>query len=253
MKDKQIVVDGLVTTYTQVGEGPLILMLHGWGDNRKTFNAFMRYFADSNCVVALDLPGFGQTQKPNNAWDLDGYATFVASFLSKIKQEKVNVIIGHSNGAAIAIRGIAEGIIDANKLVLIAASGIRVDKNVKRFSFAAAAKVGKAATSTLPWGLRERLQKRMYKLAGSDALVAPELKESFKKIVRQDVRDDARKLHLPTLITYGDDDTATPPVHGALYHDLIADSTFEIIPESGHFLHQDNANTLAKYIKNFIV
>ncbi len=252
MKDKQVVVDGLLTTYTQVGEGPSILMLHGWGDDRNTFGAFARYFADKFCIIAPDLPGFGQTQKPDKPWDLDGYASFIASFLAKIKQSRLHVIMGHSNGAAIAIHGLGEGVLGADKLVLIAASGIRANKSAKRFSFAAAAKVGKAATSTLPGGLRERLQKKMYKLAGSDALVAPELKESFKKIVRQDVRNDAKKLQLPTLILYGDEDTATPPVYGALYHDLISRSTFEIIPEGGHFLHQDNGATIAKKINNFI-
>lgn len=247
----QAIVDDLLTSYEKTGKGPLVLLLHGWGDSQATFKGLVDSLKPTYTVVTLDLPGFGQTEPPREVWNLGHYARFVKAFLEKTGTKKPKAIIAHSNGGAVAIHGLAEGVLPADKLVLLSAAGIRDRQNLRRFSLKIIAKTGKLATFWLPKRHKKALQKKLYGAAGSDMLVAPHLQETFKLTVRQDVQADAKRLTLPTLLVYGQDDKATPPQYGEIFHRLIAGSKLEII-QAGHFVHHDQPEEVASLIKEFL-
>lgn len=249
----QVVIDGILTHYEKSGQGKLILMLHGWGDALGTFQQLAADLNSSYEVIRLDLPGFGQTEAPKVAWDLTNYAAFVASFLSKVANSQPFAIIGHSNGGALAIHGLANETLHAQKLVLLATSGVRDGQSLRRTSLKVVAKTGKAATFWLPKSTRRKLQKKLYGTVGSDMLVAPHLQETFKQTVRQDIQADARKLTLPTLLIYGDQDKATPlKTVGEVLHSEISDSKMLVIPGVDHFVHHGGANEVSQGIKAFL-
>lgn len=249
----QVVVDGLLTTYESQGTGRPILLLHGWGDNLKTFDRLASELTTSYQVIRLDLPGFGQTQMPKEVWNLDNYAAFLAKFLQKLNvSEKVKAIIGHSNGGALAIRGLATGALQADSLILLAASGIRTGQPVKRFLLKIVAKVGKVATFWLPESKRRGLRKKLYGVAGSDMLVAPHLQETFKRTVRQDIQSDAKQLKQPTLLIYSAQDTAVPLEDGKKLAALIPGSKFIELTTADHFVHQTAAEEVTQAIQDFL-
>jgi len=248
----QVVVDSLLTRYEMLGSGRAVLLLHGWGDSAAGLVALQKQLAKKYQVYAVDLPGFGATQAPLVTWGLDEYAQFVAHFMQKVGIKKVAAIVGHSNGGAVAIRGIARGVLATEKLVLLASAGIRARGGLKKLGFKALAKGGKAATVWMPSSQRESLRRRLYKSAGSDMLIVPELQETFKKTVAQDVQADAAKLTLPTLLIYGDQDTATPVWFGERYHELMGDSTLEVLGNAGHFVHIDREAEVVSAIEGFL-
>jgi pimeloyl-ACP methyl ester carboxylesterase len=247
----QIVVDKLMVQYEKEGKGPAVLMLHGWGDSSATFRSLVDDLKSRFTVLAVDLPGFGQTQPPPVAWNLDDYAAFVGAFLRKL-DIKPSAIIAHSNGGTVAIRGLAEGAFQAERLVLIAAAGIRDRQSVQRFILKIIAKVGKVATFWLPTARKKALQKWLYGAAGSDLLAVPHMQETFKRTVRQDVQKDAARLRLPTLLIYGDKDRATPPLYGKLYAKAIPDSQLQIVEGAEHFVHQTQTEAVSGFIKDFL-
>jgi pimeloyl-ACP methyl ester carboxylesterase len=200
----------------------------------------------------VDLPGFGKTQAPETAWDLDNYAKFLNSLLSKLKLNKPYAVVGHSNGGALAVRAISLGEVKPDKLILMAASGVRTNNKTKRLILKIIAKTGNIATLWLPERQRRNLRKSLYGAAGSDMLVAPHLQDTFKKTVRQDVQGDAAALDLPTLLIYAAKDDAIPVADGKQYHSLISGSKLEIIPESGHFVHLDQPQKVFKLIEDFL-
>jgi pimeloyl-ACP methyl ester carboxylesterase len=248
----QIVVDSLLTHYEMLGAGKTVVLLHGWGDNANGLSALQKELAKKYRVIAIDLPGFGATQPPITIWGLDDYAQFVAHFLQKIHVQKVAAVVGHSNGGAIAIRGTARHILKPEKLVLLASAGIREQGGLKKLGFKALAKGGKAATVWLPGEQRQKLRQKLYKSAGSDMLIVPELQETFKKTVAQDVQSDAAQLALPVLMIYGEQDSATPVWYGQRYHELMSDSTLEILPNAGHFVHLDRPADVVQAIEGFV-
>lgn len=247
-----VVVDNLLTNYRLTGKGRLILLLHGWGDSAAGLVDLQKRLAGDYQVLALDLPGFGGTQMPGAVWDLDDYARFVGAALKKLNLGQPYAIIGHSNGGALAIRGLSLGTLKADKLVLVAAAGVRTNSRTRRFVLKIIAKTGNVATLWLPERYRRALRKSLYGAAGSDMLVAPHLQDTFKKTVRQDVQADAAALKLPALLIYAADDKAIPLADGKQYHQLIKGSHLEVVQGAGHFVHTEQPQKVTGLVKEFL-
>lgn len=248
----QVIVDSLLTHYEVHGKGRPVLLLHGWGDSAAGLQAMQAALAKKYKVIALDLPGFGGTQAPQSVWGLDDYAYFVDHFLAKTDTKQLKALIGHSNGGAIAIRGMARGWLSADKLVLVASAGIRGEYKGRVKSLRIITKVGKAITSPLPKSVKQKLRSKVYKTVGSDMLVAEHLQETFKKVVEDDVRVDALHLNLPTLLIYGDKDDSTPLRYGKIFNEAIKGSKLEVLAGAGHFVHNDEPQAVVKAIQGFL-
>lgn len=248
----QIVVDGLLVNYNLTGKGKLVLLLHGWGDNIKGLAALQAALSKKYRVLAPDLPGFGGTQAPDGVWDLDNYAGFLQALLDKLDLEQPYAVIGHSNGGALAVRAISLGRLKPQKLVLLAAAGVRTNNRFKRLFLKIIAKVGNVATLWLPERQRQNLRKNLYGVAGSDMLAVPEMQDTFKKTVRQDVQADAVVIDIPTLLVFAADDEAIPVADGRQYQRLIKNSRLEIIKDAGHFVHVDQPAKVESLIEEFL-
>ena len=246
----QVVVDSLLTNYTRLGSGKTVVVLHGWGDNIAGIAPFLKGLSSTYDVVAMDVPGFGGTQAPDTSWGLDEYAGFLVSFLTKLNI-KPYAIIGHSNGGAIAIRALAHGL-KTDKLVLLASAGVRGDNNKSVGVARVITKVGKVLAKPLPQKTQRKLRSSVYATLGSDMLVAEHMQETFKRIVADDVREDAAKITQPTLLIYGQNDVSTPVHIGMTLQAAIAKSKIEIIPDVGHMLPTDATDTILKMITEFV-
>jgi len=248
----KVIVNHIATEYSQSGSGPVVLFLHGWMDSLHTFDAVFAQLPATTHIVCLDLPGFGQTEPPPNTWNLENYVQFVKEFLEKL-QLTPEVIIGHSFGGRIAIRGIGEGTLRPKKLILIGSAGIAKTKTLRNLLFAAAAKTGKALTTVPPLHLlRSNLRKNLYRRSGSNYLEAGGLQETFLQVIKEDLRFSASRLKLPTLLIWGAKDTETPLSDGQALHKLIQDSQLEVFPEAGHFVHQEEAERVSRLVEQFL-
>ena len=248
----QVVVDTLLTTYTRSGTGKTVLLLHGWGDDSRTFALLGGYLSESYEVIALDLPGFGRSAAFDRPWTLDDYAAFTAAFLKKIGVENLHALVGHSNGGAIAIRGCALGYFAPRKLVLLSSAGIRTMQRGRKLALKFLSKTGKAVTLVLPETWRQRLRSKWYAAIGSDMLAVPHLRETFKNVVTQDIQADVQEITIPTLLIYGEQDTATPPQFGELFHELLPESTLVLMPGAGHFVHLDRPREVESAVEHFL-
>lgn len=249
----QVVVYDLLTSYVKAGTGQTVLLLHGWGDRASGLAGLQQKLAGKYEVIAVDLPGFGGSASPTTAWGLTDYAAFVQQFLRKIGVKKIHAIIGHSNGGAIAIRGVAAGLLQPDKLVLMATAGIRGEYKGRVRALRVLTKIGKTLATPLPQTIKKKLRSKVYQTVGSDMLVAEHLQETFKKIVTDDVRKDAAKITIPALLMYGGQDRQTPVWYGEAYYQLISDATFELLPDAGHFIHLDRPELVERHIEEFLL
>lgn len=247
-----VVVNGLMTNYQKVGRGKVVVCLPGWGDTITTFSKLVAELKEKYTVLALDLPGFGGTQAPAQAWSLEDYADFTAAWLKKIKAGRPYAIIGHSYGGATAITGVGRGHLTCERLVLLASAGIRGNKNSYRKILRLAAKIVKYPSYFLPRRYRNKLRRGIYGALGSDMLLLPHMEPTFKKIIREDVRQKARQINIPTLLIYGSTDNQTPISDGRLLAEAIPNSNLEIIEGANHFLHHDSTGQVSKLIKAFL-
>ncbi len=248
----QVVVDGLLVNYFRSGKGKVIVLLHGWGERADNFKALVAALDNHYDVVAPDLPGFGGSEMPKKAWGLNDYADFVAAFIKRVGVKKIFCLIGHSNGGAIAIRGLASQRLKADRLVLIASAGIKGIYKGRVKAVRYLTKLGKVISSPLPSSTKQRLRHKVYSTVGSDMLVAEHLQATFRNIITDDVQADAAKLSLPTLIIYGDHDQQTPLAYGQKFHGLIKGSGLTVIPNAGHFVYLENPREVVQSIQELL-
>jgi len=246
------ILDGLAVEYEDSGQGPAILFLHGWKTDLHTFDSLALLIAQGRRVLKLDLPGFGGTETPSTPWNVGDYASFVANFLKKVGAIDYS-IIGHSFGCRIAIKGVATGKLSPRRLVLIGAAGIAHSRSARNRLFTIVTKIGKTALSVIPApGLKAVLRKRVYEKARSDYLTAGALRETYVKIVGEDLSKAATLIDVPTLLIYGSEDDQTPIREAKAYERLIKGSRLMSLEGRGHFVHQEEPEKVAQLINDFI-
>lgn len=248
----KIIVNNLAVEYEDHGKGPVMLFLHGWQDNLHTFDALVSMLSESWRTIALDLPGFGKSEFPKSAWGLSEYVEFLKAFLEKVKVSP-DVLVGHSFGGRIFIKGLGTKTFSGNKVVLIASAGISKTGTARSVLFRIAAKVGKIITSVPPLSLmRATLRKKLYDQAGSDYMNAGALKETFLKVVREDLSHEAHSIEIPALLVWGSEDAETPLSDGETFARLIKGATLQVLQGAGHFVHQERSQEVAQSVKNFL-
>lgn len=247
-----VVVDGLMTSYQKTGKGKVLLFLHGWGTAGSTFAKLTEPLEGQYTVLIPDLPGFGGTEVPPEAWSLDNYADFTANFLAKLGIKEVYCIVGHSFGGAVATVGVSSGLLEPRKLIVLASAGVRPKRRVLKGVMRLGAKTAKVPLYFLPDERSRKIKEFLYRKAGSDVMLLPHMRQTFVKTVSEDIRPRAKEVSVPTLLIYGDEDKATPARHGRILNQSIPGSKLEVLDGAGHFLHQTHTDSVARLVVDFL-
>ncbi len=247
----KVIVDGLATEYKDEGQGPVLLMLHGWKDDMRTFDKLVGHLKGYR-IIRLDMPGFGGTEKPKRVWKLHDYVQFVSAFIHKIGIHP-DALVGHSMGGRVIIKGVSGGVLKAAKIVLISSAGIAKRRTAKNSALVILAKIGKAVTLIPPFSFwRQGLRRKLYGAIGSDYFAAGELKDTFLNIVAEDLSEAATGISVPALLIWGRNDAHTPLSDGQRLSKLIPNAVLKVLEGAAHFVHQESAEEVAELIEEFI-
>jgi len=245
------IVQNMAIEYSDEGSGSTMLLLHGWKDSLHTFDEIIPLIQEHR-TIRLDMPGFGESEPPKNAWGVGEYVDFVKAFTDKLGISP-EVIIGHSFGGRVAIKGVGSGILKPKKLALIAAAGLARRRTFKNHLFVGLAKIGRVATSFPPLSFwQQQIRRTLYNAIGSDYFSSGSLKETFKKVVSEDLSVYASKIAIPTLLVWGRQDASTPLSEAERIHDLVEHSQLDIVNGAGHFVHREKPADVARYINEFL-
>lgn len=237
--EKNINIDGLNISYTDVGEGKCIVLFHGWGANKETFTPIINRLSAYMRVVALDFPGFGKSDEPGEVWDVDAYAEFMKEFIAASECEGA-IWLGHSFGGRVIIKLFEKMEIKPGKIVLVDSAGIKpkrgLDYYVKVYSY----KLGKKILK-LPLINKTGLYEKLVKNAGSSdyKVLSDNMRATMTKVVNEDLREYLPKINVPTLLIWGDKDTATPMGDAYIMDKLLPDSGVVVLEGAGHFSYLD--------------
>ncbi|MEW5768281.1 MAG: alpha/beta hydrolase [bacterium] len=248
-----IKIDDLRVFYEVGGEGEAVVLLHGWGGQAASFKPVFNYLVRSHQVYALDLPGFGSSDLPPQPWGSDDYALFVSTFFAKLGIGKTS-LIGHSFGGRIAIVLAANFPERVDKLILVDSAGIRPRRTVKYYIRVSIAKIAKFLFSPRLFGIYgEKARKAIYQVVGSkDYQEANEMRPTLVKIVNEDLRGLLPQINAPTLLVWGEKDTATPVSHAKIMEREINDAGLVILPEAGHFSYLDKFPQFCRIVSSFL-
>lgn len=246
----QLVVNGQLINYYKFGahDLPALIFLHGWRSEGKVWTEIVQKLTNKQqAVFCLDLPGFGGSALPKNAFSVSDYAETVAGFIKKMELKKV-ILIGHSFGGRIAIKLAASQPPYLKKLILVDSAGIRESAGLNQKK--ALAKLLKPLFKPK---FMAGVRRSIYKVMGAeDFLARPELKETFLKVVNEDLTLDLDKISLPTLIVWGQDDAETPLSQAKVLKEKILNSKLVTIDNAGHFSFIDKPERFASELNRFI-
>ncbi len=244
----QIIVQNLITHYKTTGKGTPLVLLHGWGASLDSFNLILPELTKKYKVYALDLPGFGKTQLPLQAWSVGDYAKFVKEFLDKLKIRQAT-FLGHSFGGRVLIKLVAREPEICEKLILTGAAGIKSKNSLRKILFKTIAKVGKPILS-LPGlkSFKQKAKKKLYQKAGTDDyLSAGPLQQTFLKVTQEDLTPFLAEIKVPTLLIWGENDQDTPLNEGKIMHNLIPNADLKVIHSAGHYAFIDQPKKFLSY------
>ena len=117
-------IDGLTVRSQVGGQGPQVLLLHGWGGAIESFAPVLDDLRRSYTVAAFDLPGFGRSSLPPTTWGSADYARLTLKIMERLQLDRPH-LIGHSFGGQVSIQLAASAPERVGKLVLVCSAGIR--------------------------------------------------------------------------------------------------------------------------------
>jgi pimeloyl-ACP methyl ester carboxylesterase len=203
-------------------------------------------------VVAVDLPGFGESELPQEEISIPGYGRFVDAFLGEIGIERT-AIVGNSMGGFIAAEVAISHPNRVENLVLVSAAGLVRVGNRQLYALERAARLFHPLTAAF-LARREHLVRRpglrkrmLYGVVRYPGRIAPELAyevasgagkpgflDALNAIMAYDFRDRLPEVSVPTLIVWGRNDRIVPVAGAFEYEQLIPNARRVIFEETGH-------------------
>ena len=229
--------------YIQYGEGKKdIILLHGWGQNIE----MMKPLGDNLCnrfrITILDLPGFGQSDEPKEAWNIEKYSEMLEEFVKHLKIKKP-IIMGHSFGGRIAIRYSARN--DIEKLVLFGSPCIRSSRKLSWKVRLLKKLKSLPGLNTFGEYMKQFIGSRDYKAA------SPIMRQTLVEVVNEDLSKYAKEIEEPTLLIWGEQDEEAPVIDAKELESIMIDAALILLPGT-HYAYLENLGTVVNILNNFI-
>lgn len=203
----QTFADGrLFGSRTGTGE-PRVLALHGWGRTHRDFDAVLRPVGGAAPLdaVALDLPGFGATPAPADAWGAADYAACVAAVLGEMATPVV--VVAHSFGGRAAVHLAAEHPDQVGALVLAGVPLVRIAPRRRP------AKGYRLVRSLHRLGVlgEDRMERARRRYGSSDyAAASGIMRQVHSRSVGETYEHELDVVSCPVSLVWGDDDETVP-------------------------------------------
>jgi len=270
-------IHGYRRAYRIAGSGPVILLIHGIGDNSTTWETVQAKLAQRFTVIAVDLLGHGQSDKPRADYSVAAYANGMRDLLSVLDIERATVV-GHSLGGGVAMQFAYQFPQLVERLILVGTGGVTKDVNIV-LRWASLPMGGEAlALLRLPWLLPavQVAGRAIGRVLGSTRvgrdlpdvlrvladLPEPMASTAFTRTLRAvvDWRGQIVTMldrcylaeSIPVQIIWGTDDVVVPISHARMAHAAMPGSRLEIFERSGHFPFHDDPDRFVEVVERFI-
>lgn len=252
--EKDIDVNGHRLHYDESGpeSGATIVLLHGWGCNHTTLASVRKLLEHKMHVYSLDLPGFGKTPEPSEVWGIERYTQFTEQALDAL-DIKNPIMLGHSFGGRISILLSSRN--EVRKIILVDAAGVKPRHSLKWYFKVYSYKLAKRLYPLVMGKKKaqEHIEKARAKRGSSDYNNAtPMMRAILSKCVNEDLCHVMPVIKAPTLLIWGENDTATPLADAKKMERLIPDAGLVSFPGCGHYSFLDNPHGFRAVINSFL-
>ena len=259
--------------YTDEGKGPPLLLIHGFGASTYTWRHIAPELALTHRVIAVDLKGFGQSDKPfDGRYSVFDQAGLLAQFIED-KDLRNLTLVGHSFGGGVALMIALEadqrfaGRI--SKLVLL--DSIAYPQNIPVFfRLLDMPLVSHLGVRMVPPSVQTRVALRIAYF--DDSKIDPDEVETYaaplktaagkhaiihsaRQIMPEDlaqISERYKSIKLPTLILWCDHDRIVPLEVGLKLRRSMPNSTLRLVEDCGHMPQEEQPVSTLKLIKGFL-
>jgi pimeloyl-ACP methyl ester carboxylesterase len=272
---QEVELHGHTVGYQSMGDGPLLILLHGITSTSDAWRDVMPRLAERYTVIAPDLLGHGRSAKPRGDYSLGAYAAGVRDLVALLGYER-GTVVGHSLGGGIAMQFSYLFPEYVERMVLISSGGLGQEVHPL---LRAAALPG--SEWVLPLLAREwsvsagdavrRVAAKLGMEAGPDlaefargyaSLVDDGATEAFLDTLRSVIGPEGQKVsaldrlyladQIPTLFIWGDSDPVIPVEHGRRAHEIVAHSRYIELAGSGHWPMLDAPDRIVHELTEFM-
>jgi pimeloyl-ACP methyl ester carboxylesterase len=265
--EKTAEINGLEIFYRECGEGFPLLMVHGMGSSL-VWDEVIEPVSKAAKVIAIDLPGFGNSSKPKINYTIKYYVEFLADFVKYLEISKFN-LAGLSLGGWICVDYMKNYPGYVEKLILISSAGLK--PIVPHIRYPIVYDIVKIIMKNLIFS-RKAFLKNFQKGAFFDQeKVTPQIFNKFYEYINSKGAKDAylsalrnvfkvdpefknNLTHIdhPTLIIWGVNDPTFPIKYARQFNELISNSKLNIIPECGHTVTLEKPAEFCELIIDFL-
>jgi pimeloyl-ACP methyl ester carboxylesterase len=257
-----------------MSDRPVLLFVHGAAGSSATWKAVMPALASRYTVIAPDLPGHGDSDKPRIDYSLGAHANALRDLMIALGVERAT-IVGQSLGGGIAMQLAYQHPQRCERLVLVSSGGLgrEVSWMLRAMTlpgaeylmpvlFPSFVRVAGSAVGRRLARLGFRAPRLEQEWRAYVSLTEPDNRQSFIRTLRAvvDPRGQAVSAHdrlylasrLPTLIVWGGRDRIIPVGHASTAHDAIPGSRLVIFEKSGHFPHTEEPEHFVEVLQDFV-
>lgn len=242
--------------YKITGDGDdIVVILQGWGTSLGVYDMVADTINGKYRVVQFDFPGFGASDEPREAWNVDAFADFFCEFMSILGIKKA-ALIGHSYGGRVIIKlATRESLpFEIVNIVLIDSAGILPKRTIvqkakiKRFKI-----LKKVLNLKIIYVLFSEIIDDWRGRQGSDDYknATPIMRQCMVMAVNEDLTKLLPKIKQDTLLIWGDKDTATPIGDAKVMEKKIPDSGLVVLKGAGHFSFLDQPNHFRNIMQSY--
>jgi pimeloyl-ACP methyl ester carboxylesterase len=257
------------------GTKPVLLLVHGIGQDSSTWSEVLPDLARDHVVIAPDLLGHGASAKPRADYAVGAYASGLRDLLTVLGADRVTVV-GHSLGGGVAMQFAYQFPERCERLVLVSSGGAgrEVHPLLRLASLPGAELVMPFATAAPLRRLTRLLsgvvakvggeftQDLEFMLASYDKLARTTSRRAFLRTLRSVVDVHGQVVTgldrcylaagVPTLLVWGARDGVTPFAHAARAHEAMPGSTLEVFEQAGHFPHHSDPARFVQVLRDFL-
>ena len=255
MEEKTILIKEKKSNFKVAGDGQPILILHGWGASSSSWERVQKILANNSYkVFCPDLPGFGKTDSPKNAWGVSDYVDWVLEFIESQNLDNF-VLMGHSFGGRVSIKFANYYPEKIKSLILCDSAGLKVSPSIRRRIVLILVGFFKLISGiTFFSKIKEEMKNLLFFVISSTdyAKSSKVMRETMKRVLGENLLVYLNGIKTKTLIVWGKKDKLVTVDHAYVFKKEIQNSQLKIIPNIGHSPHLKVPEKLSNIILDFL-
>jgi pimeloyl-ACP methyl ester carboxylesterase len=245
---------GITLDYFESGNyrGKTVLLIHGWGDSWRTWEASLRFLPLDYRYICMTQRGFGDSDKPESGYRQLDFLLDLDALLEALKISNAT-LVGHSMGGMIAHHFAIEFPQRVNSLILVSTTGSGQMSSVLKSEAKGLEDLQDPIApeyyrdlEVIPMGIEpspEILETVIYEIMKTPARV---LQQAMNGMLEENHFDRLSEIAVPTLILYGEKEMYFSEPQQQEMADAIPDARLKCYPNVGHGLQWEMPEQFAE-------